>query len=162
MIFEDPPVDTSQTMSKKDLNNFFGLLYDEYYEGRNPNVSTFDNSDAPDTLGDTSSKIIIVDVDEAPQLDGNEFINPFSTPSSDEAESSSRKLDPLKMHTFYQPLPYEHQWTKAHPLEQILKDPSKAVMTRSKLFTNADMCVYALTVSLVEPSNIKEAMVDHG
>ncbi|GJV31642.1 retrovirus-related pol polyprotein from transposon TNT 1-94 [Tanacetum coccineum] len=65
------------------------------------------------------------------------------------------------MHTFYQPLPFEHQWTKAHPLEQILGDPSNPVMMRSKLPIDAEMCVYALTVSLVRPSNIKEEMADH-
>ncbi|GJV20975.1 gag-pol polyprotein [Tanacetum coccineum] len=65
------------------------------------------------------------------------------------------------MHTFYQPLHFEHQWTKAHPLEQILGDPSKSIMTRRKLSNDAEMYVYALTLSLVEPSNIKEAMADH-
>ncbi|GJS96394.1 hypothetical protein Tco_0803362 [Tanacetum coccineum] len=52
-------------------------------------------------------------------------------------------------------------WTKAHPLEQILGDLSKPIMTRSKLSNDVEMCVYALNVSLVEPSNIKEAMAYH-
>ncbi|GKG17001.1 hypothetical protein Tco_0361958, partial [Tanacetum coccineum] len=51
------------------------------------------------------------------ELDGNEFINPFSTLVSNKAESSSRNLDPPNMHMFYQPFSFEHQWTKAHPLE---------------------------------------------
>ncbi|GJW05927.1 hypothetical protein Tco_1568350 [Tanacetum coccineum] len=94
------------------------------------------------------------------ELDENAFINPFSTSVSDEAESSSRNLDPSNIHTFYQPLIFEHQWTKVHSLEQILGVPSKPVMTRSKLSTDAKMCIYALTVSLVEPNNIKKAMAD--
>ncbi|GKA05056.1 hypothetical protein Tco_0684176, partial [Tanacetum coccineum] len=52
-------------------------------------------------------------------------------------------------------------WTKAHPLEQILGDPSKPIMTRSKLSNDVEMCVYDLNVRLVEPSNIKEAMAYH-
>ncbi|GJS98293.1 retrovirus-related pol polyprotein from transposon TNT 1-94 [Tanacetum coccineum] len=34
-------------------------------------------------------------------------------------------------------------------------------MTRNQLQTNAEVCMYALTVSTVEPKNIKEAMLDH-
>ncbi|GJY64110.1 copia protein [Tanacetum coccineum] len=129
-VFEDPSVEPSKTSSKEDLDDLFGPLYDEYYKGINPNVSTSDNSDAPDTPNDTSSSTtIIVDVDEAPHI------------------SSLRNLDPSNMHTFYQPLSYEHQWTKAHPLEQILGDPSKPVMMRSKLSTDVEMCAYALTLS---------------
>ncbi|GKC61868.1 retrovirus-related pol polyprotein from transposon TNT 1-94 [Tanacetum coccineum] len=33
-------------------------------------------------------------------------------------------------------------------------------MTRNRLQTNAEVCVYALTVSTIEPKNIKEAMLD--
>ncbi|GJX63543.1 retrovirus-related pol polyprotein from transposon TNT 1-94 [Tanacetum coccineum] len=34
-------------------------------------------------------------------------------------------------------------------------------MTRRRLYTDAKMCMYALTVSTIEPKNIKEAMLDH-
>nr|GFB70936.1 retrovirus-related Pol polyprotein from transposon TNT 1-94 [Tanacetum cinerariifolium] len=34
------------------------------------------------------------------------------------ASSSQQNVDPWNMHTFYQPYPYEFQWTKDHPLEQ--------------------------------------------
>ncbi|GJY51945.1 hypothetical protein Tco_0442792 [Tanacetum coccineum] len=34
-------------------------------------------------------------------------------------------------------------------------------MTRSRLQTDDEMCMYALTVSTTEPKNIKEAMLDH-
>ncbi|GKA16654.1 putative reverse transcriptase domain-containing protein [Tanacetum coccineum] len=54
-------------------------------------------------------------------LDGNTFVNPFAPPSTSAAEStSSQYVDPSNMHTFYQPYPYEYQWTKDHPLEQVL------------------------------------------
>ncbi|GKC87900.1 hypothetical protein Tco_1148549 [Tanacetum coccineum] len=43
-------------------------------------------------------------------LDGNTFVNPFAPPSTSAAESSSSQyVDPLNMHTFYQPYPYEYQ-----------------------------------------------------
>ncbi|GJT46985.1 hypothetical protein Tco_0955700 [Tanacetum coccineum] len=43
MIFEDPSADAYQIPSKEDFDDLFGPLYEEYFEGRNPNVSTSDN-----------------------------------------------------------------------------------------------------------------------
>ncbi|GJU70520.1 retrovirus-related pol polyprotein from transposon TNT 1-94 [Tanacetum coccineum] len=34
-------------------------------------------------------------------------------------------------------------------------------MIRKRLQTDAEVCMYALTVSTIEPKNIKEAMLDH-
>nr|GEV06732.1 hypothetical protein [Tanacetum cinerariifolium] len=52
-------------------------------------------------------------------FNANSFVNPFATPSTSDAESSSsQNVDPSNMHTFYQPYPHEFQWTKDHPLEQ--------------------------------------------
>ncbi|GKF87395.1 retrovirus-related pol polyprotein from transposon TNT 1-94 [Tanacetum coccineum] len=34
-------------------------------------------------------------------------------------------------------------------------------MTRKRLQTDAEVCMYALTVSTIEPKNIKEAILDH-
>ncbi|GKA30773.1 retrovirus-related pol polyprotein from transposon TNT 1-94 [Tanacetum coccineum] len=65
------------------------------------------------------------------------------------------------MHEFHQVQPSTHIWTKAHPFEQVIGDPSKPVMTRKRLHTDSELCMYALTVSTFEPKNIKEAMSDH-
>nr|GEZ20659.1 retrovirus-related Pol polyprotein from transposon TNT 1-94 [Tanacetum cinerariifolium] len=41
-------------------------------------------------------------------FDANTFVNPFATPSTSAAESSSLQyVDPSNMHTFYQPYPHE-------------------------------------------------------
>nr|GEZ47730.1 Gag-Pol polyprotein [Tanacetum cinerariifolium] len=59
-------------------------------------------------------------------FDGNTFVNPFANPSTSAAESSSsHNVDPLNMHTFYQPYPHKFQWTKDHPLEQVIGEPSR-------------------------------------
>ncbi|GKE80332.1 retrovirus-related pol polyprotein from transposon TNT 1-94 [Tanacetum coccineum] len=50
--------------------------------------------------------------------------------------------------------------TKDHPLEQVIGEPSRPVLTRNQLRTDGDMCMYALTVSTMEPSNVKEAIKD--
>nr|GEU54117.1 retrovirus-related Pol polyprotein from transposon TNT 1-94 [Tanacetum cinerariifolium] len=47
-----------------------------------------------------------------------------------------------------------------HPLEQVIREPSRPVLTRNQLRSDGDMCMYALTVSTMEPNNVKEAMTD--
>nr|GFA74495.1 Gag-Pol polyprotein [Tanacetum cinerariifolium] len=51
-------------------------------------------------------------------------------------------------------------WTKDHPLEQVIGEPSRPVLKRNQLRSDGDMCLYALTVSTMEPKNVKEAMTD--
>ncbi|GJX57349.1 retrovirus-related pol polyprotein from transposon TNT 1-94 [Tanacetum coccineum] len=66
--------------------------------------------------------------------DDNTFVNPFATPSISAAESSSLQyVDPSNMHTFYQLYPHKYQWTKDHPLEQVIGEPSQLVLTRNQL-----------------------------
>nr|GFC16703.1 Gag-Pol polyprotein [Tanacetum cinerariifolium] len=117
---------------------------------------------------------IHVNFDELPQMESNHnSSDPVPTcqsmasdqNSSDPApeyqrETSSRHVDSLNMHTFYQRYPSKHRWIKDHPLEQVIGNPSQSVRTRRQLESNAEMCMFALTVSRTEPKNIKEAMAD--
>nr|GFB30292.1 retrovirus-related Pol polyprotein from transposon TNT 1-94 [Tanacetum cinerariifolium] len=56
--------------------------------------------------------------------------------------------------------PAQEPQTKDHPLEQVIGEPSRPVLTRNQLRSDGDMCIYALTVSTMEPKNVKEAMTD--
>nr|GEW30587.1 hypothetical protein [Tanacetum cinerariifolium] len=91
-------------------------------------------------------------------LNDDNFVILFGTPSTKSIKSSSYLIDNSNMHTFYQNYPSEYKWKKDHILEQVIGDPSKQYMTRKQLNTNLEMCVYALTVSTLEPNNIKESM----
>nr|GFB22027.1 hypothetical protein [Tanacetum cinerariifolium] len=55
-----------------------------------------------------------------------------------------------------------HRYKKLlnHPLEQVHGNPSRPVQTRRQLATDPEICIFALTVSIAEPKNIKEAMAD--
>nr|GEW43252.1 retrovirus-related Pol polyprotein from transposon TNT 1-94 [Tanacetum cinerariifolium] len=88
------------------------------------------------------------------------FVNPFGTPSTESAVSSTQYVDPSNMHTFYQPCPYDYQWTKDHPLEQVIGEPSRPVLKINQQKTDGDMCIYTLTVSIMEVKTIKEALTD--
>nr|GEZ57380.1 retrovirus-related Pol polyprotein from transposon TNT 1-94 [Tanacetum cinerariifolium] len=97
---------------------------------------------------------------ENDQVADDEFINIFCTPIQDQGETSSRHVDSSNMHTFYQRYPSEHRWTKDHPLEQVIGNPSQSVRTRRQLESDVEMCMFALNVSRNEPKNIKEARAD--
>nr|GFA73034.1 hypothetical protein [Tanacetum cinerariifolium] len=62
---------------------------------------------------------------ENDQVADDEFINIFSTPVQVQGETSSRHVDSSNMHTFYQRFSSEHRWTKDHPLEQVIGNPSQ-------------------------------------
>nr|GEY28309.1 putative ribonuclease H-like domain-containing protein [Tanacetum cinerariifolium] len=94
------------------------------------------------------------------EFEGDLFVNPFGTPSTEYVVSSTQYMDPSNMHTFYQPYPHNYQWTKDHPLKQVISEPSRPVLTRNQLKTDGDMCIYALTVSILKQNTIKEALTD--
>nr|GEV29075.1 integrase, catalytic region, zinc finger, CCHC-type, peptidase aspartic, catalytic [Tanacetum cinerariifolium] len=94
------------------------------------------------------------------ELNADEFINAFSTPVQDQGETSNCHVDSSNMHTFYQRYSSEHRWTKDHPLEQVIGNPSQSVRTRRQLESDAEMCMFTLTVSRTEPKNIKDAMAN--
>ncbi|GJY56895.1 retrovirus-related pol polyprotein from transposon TNT 1-94 [Tanacetum coccineum] len=94
------------------------------------------------------------------QVDDDEFVNIFSTPVQERGETSSRHVDSSNMHTFYQHHPSGQHWTKDHPLEQVIGNPSQSIRTIRQLEIDGEMCTFALTVSQTKPKNIKEAMAN--
>ncbi|GKA05030.1 retrovirus-related pol polyprotein from transposon TNT 1-94 [Tanacetum coccineum] len=99
--------------------------------------------------------------EDVANFDGNMFHNAPQTPEFEVAESSSTYQDPSNMHQFHQQHRSTDRWTKNHPIEQVIGDPLKPVMTRKRLQSDAEFCMYVLTVNTIEPKNIKEAMLDH-
>nr|GEU65409.1 ribonuclease H-like domain-containing protein [Tanacetum cinerariifolium] len=77
--------------------------------------------------------------DKNAQVENDEFINIFCTLVQDRGETLSRHVDSSNMHTFYQHHPSEHRWTKDHPLEQVIGNPSQSVRTRRQLESDGEM-----------------------
>nr|GEV06577.1 retrovirus-related Pol polyprotein from transposon TNT 1-94 [Tanacetum cinerariifolium] len=86
---------------------------------------------------------------ENAQVEEDEFINIFSTQVQERGETSSRHVDSSNMHTLYQRHPSEHRWTKDHPLEQVIGNPSQSIRTKCQLETNGEICMFALTENIV-------------
>ncbi|GJX01120.1 hypothetical protein Tco_0185033 [Tanacetum coccineum] len=85
---EDSLAESNQTPLKEDLDDLFGLLYEEYYEVSKPEVST--NSAEPTTFNNEntpSSLKIIVDDNEAPPIVSTfeESTSPISNHIADES-----------------------------------------------------------------------------
>ncbi|GKB85525.1 retrovirus-related pol polyprotein from transposon TNT 1-94 [Tanacetum coccineum] len=109
-------------------------------------------------LNEVADEFIQEDVAD---FDGNVFYNPPQTHVFKVAESSSTYQDPSNMHEFHQKHRSSDKWTKNHPIKKVIDDPSKPLMTRKHLQTDAEVCMYAPRVNTIEPKNIKEAMLDH-
>ncbi|GJZ67196.1 pentatricopeptide repeat-containing protein [Tanacetum coccineum] len=65
--------------------------------------------------------------EDVARLNGNTIMHSFEIPEFEEAESSSNYQDPSNMHKFHQQHHYTDDWTKMHPIEQVIGDPSKPV-----------------------------------
>ncbi|GJR17954.1 retrovirus-related pol polyprotein from transposon TNT 1-94 [Tanacetum coccineum] len=185
---EASSTESMNTPSKEYLDNLFGPMYDEYFEKKSldmpinfaaQQVHNQEDSSLTSSIGieaheappivttseEQTSLISLTVADEfyqedSTELDGNTLLTLYDALDFSKAESLTN-LDPSNMHEFHQVQPSTHIWTKAHPLEQVIGDPSKPVMTRHRLQTNLEVCMYALIVSTIEPKNIKESMSDH-
>ncbi|GKC46364.1 retrovirus-related pol polyprotein from transposon TNT 1-94 [Tanacetum coccineum] len=82
---------------------------------------------------------------EYAQVDEDGFINIFSTPVQEQGETSSRYVNSSNMHTLYQQHPSKHRWTKDHPLEQVIRNPSQSIRIRRQLEADGEMCMFTLT-----------------
>nr|GFA68098.1 hypothetical protein [Tanacetum cinerariifolium] len=143
-----PQADRTITTSNE-LDLLFSLMFDELLNGSSKVVyksSAVSAADAPNQHQQYTTPLII-HTTPAPTL-------------QDQGETSSCHVDSSNMHTFYQRYPSKQRWTKDHPLEQVIRNPLQSVRTRRQLKSDAEMCMFALTVSQTEPKNIKEAMAD--
>ncbi|GJU94935.1 retrovirus-related pol polyprotein from transposon TNT 1-94 [Tanacetum coccineum] len=119
--FEDSPVKTSIDIREHEAP---------------PIVTTSEEQTSPISL----TKADEFYQEDSAEFDGNTLLTPYDAPDFSEAESSTA-LDPSNMHEFHQVQPSTRIWTKAHPLEQVIGDPSKPVMTRQRLQTDSEVCI---------------------
>ncbi|GKE58764.1 retrovirus-related pol polyprotein from transposon TNT 1-94, partial [Tanacetum coccineum] len=92
-------------------------------------------------------------------VDHHPFINVFALEPSSEA-SSSRDLSLAKSPYVSQTIHHLGKWSKDHPLDNIIGNPSRPVSTRKQLATDALWCLYNSVLSKVEPKNFKSAITE--
>nr|GEW13439.1 hypothetical protein [Tanacetum cinerariifolium] len=90
-------------------------------------------------------------------VDNNPFINVFAPKPGSDA-SSSGDVSSTESTYVSQTLHYLSKWSKDHPLDNVIGNPSRPVSTRKQLTTDALWSLYNSVLSKVEPKNFKSAI----
>ncbi|GKE33399.1 integrase, catalytic region, zinc finger, CCHC-type containing protein [Tanacetum coccineum] len=150
--------------TKDDWDLLFQPMFDEYFKpppsGDHPipQVATKE----PDVLTGTPSSTIIDQ--DAPSTSTLQTIPESQThvipPCVEEEYHDIEIVVPNNVHSVNQPQEHIGKWTKDHPLENIIGDPSRPVSTRLQLHTKALFCYYDAFHSSVEPKSYKDALTE--
>ncbi|GJU50470.1 retrovirus-related pol polyprotein from transposon TNT 1-94 [Tanacetum coccineum] len=92
-------------------------------------------------------------------VDNHPFINVFAPEPSSEA-SSSGDLSSAESPYVSQTLHHIRKWSKDHPLDNIIGNPSRPVSTRKQVTTDALWCLYNSVLSKVKPKNFKSTITE--
>ncbi|GJR94057.1 retrovirus-related pol polyprotein from transposon TNT 1-94 [Tanacetum coccineum] len=76
------------------------------------------------------------------------------------AQSSSGNVNTAEPHQLNYPPDHIRRWTKDHPLDNIVGNPSRPVSTRKQLASDALWCCFHTELSKVEPKNFKMAVIE--
>ncbi|GKD38884.1 hypothetical protein Tco_1259091 [Tanacetum coccineum] len=106
--------------------------------------STIIDLDAPSTSHSSSSL----------KVDNNPFHNTFAPKPSSE-ESSSRDVSSANSNQVIQPHDHLRKWSKDHPMDNIIGNPSRLVSTCKQLAIDALWCLYNFILLKVEPKNFQ-------
>ncbi|GJS54717.1 retrovirus-related pol polyprotein from transposon TNT 1-94 [Tanacetum coccineum] len=120
------------TPSKEDLDNLFGPMFEEYYEQKSSDTPIYSAAQPTQVHEDSpSTSLIIVDTLEAPPVvtTSDEQTSPISLIEAGEFDQE----DIVDFDGNAQFVPYN---PPNHPLDQVIGDPSKPVMTRQRLHTD--------------------------
>ncbi|GKA11282.1 hypothetical protein Tco_0690715 [Tanacetum coccineum] len=92
----------------------------------------------------------------------DQYAPSISIPSTQEEEhsliiSQGSSSNVRSIHTPFESL---GRWTKDHPIENLIGDPSRSVSTRKQLHIDAMWCYFDVFLTSVEPKNFKQAMTE--
>ncbi|GJT06453.1 retrovirus-related pol polyprotein from transposon TNT 1-94 [Tanacetum coccineum] len=138
----------------------------------NTSVSTMIAQDAPSTSHSLSSSQVHPPVfpqgvaagptikdTSITQADLHPSVNPVAgEPGS--AQSTSGDVSLAEPNQVNQPPDHLRKWTKDHPLDNIVGNPSRPVSTRKQLASDALWCCFHTELSKVEPKNFKMAVIE--
>nr|GFA33543.1 hypothetical protein [Tanacetum cinerariifolium] len=131
---------TTQQPSEGKLDLLFEAMYDDYIGGQpSATARTVPPTQEHQVRQTSTASTSIADTTPIPTNSSSLATNILIT-SQDVEEINPNAMD--------------------HPLEQVIGEPSRPVLTRNQLRSDGDMCMYALSVSTMEPNNVKEAMTD--
>ncbi|CAH9122363.1 unnamed protein product [Cuscuta epithymum] len=117
---------------------------------------TSDHEDTEDHGTTATQATSPAQVSEIPAQTGTA---PESTPAHSTPQQITSTTFEDSDHSIITPIPLTHErkWTKAHPAEQIIGDPSRGVCTRT---ATANECLFSCFISQSEPTKVSEALAD--
>ncbi|GJR32178.1 retrovirus-related pol polyprotein from transposon TNT 1-94 [Tanacetum coccineum] len=133
-------------------------------------LSTTIAQDAPSTSASSSTSGIHLPVQHqeiAEEPIQEEIIHDVLHPSHNlvtgdpgSAQSSSGNVNAAEPNQVNYPPDHLRRWTKDHPLDNIVGNPSRPVSTRKQLASDALWCCFHTELSKVEPKNFKMAVIE--
>ncbi|GJS28798.1 putative ribonuclease H-like domain-containing protein [Tanacetum coccineum] len=135
-------------------------------------LSTTIAQDAPSTSASSSTSDIHLPVQhqeiaEEPIHEDTPIIHDVLHPSHNlvtgdlgSAQSSSGNVNSAEPNQVNYPPDHLRRWTKDHPLDNIVGNPSRPVSTRKQLASDALWCCFHTELSKVEPKNFKMAVIE--
>ncbi|GKB24887.1 reverse transcriptase domain-containing protein [Tanacetum coccineum] len=129
-----------------------------------PSSTTIDQ-DAPSsstsqTTQETPPPVIPLGVEEADHdievahMDNNPYVD-FLIPEPSSEESSTQVVIPNNVHSINQPPEHINKWTKDHPIDNVIGNPSRPVSTQHQIQDEALFCYFDAFLSSVEPKSYK-------
>ncbi|GKE04644.1 retrovirus-related pol polyprotein from transposon TNT 1-94, partial [Tanacetum coccineum] len=160
-----PSTITTQKPTEGELDLLFEAMYDDYIGGHQSFAPrTAPAALAPQVLQTPTATTTTTDTAPTPTNSSSQATNfPITLQDVDKFET--------QQHVQHQPATItdnvpntmfdENTFVNLFATPStMIEEPSRPILTRNQLRSDGDMCMYALTVSSVEPKNVKEAMTD--
>ncbi|GJV95147.1 retrovirus-related pol polyprotein from transposon TNT 1-94 [Tanacetum coccineum] len=130
-------------------------------------LSTTIAQDAPSTSASSSTSDSHLPVQHQEIPEDTPIIHDVPHPSNNlvtgdpgSAQSSSGNVNAAEPIQVNYPPDHIRRWTKDHPLDNIVGNPSRPVSTRKQLASDALWCCFHTELSKVEPKNFKMAVIE--
>ncbi|GKD95245.1 hypothetical protein Tco_1375082, partial [Tanacetum coccineum] len=134
-----------------------------------PSSTTIDQ-DAPSTSNSQTppeipSPLIPLGVEESnhdikvAHMNNNPFVE-FLIPEPSFEESSTQVVIPNHVNSINQPPEHINKWTKDHPIDNVISDPSRPVSTRQQLQDETLFYYFDAFLYFVEPKSYKDALTE--
>nr|GEW76171.1 hypothetical protein [Tanacetum cinerariifolium] len=137
-----PSTITTQQPTECELDLLFEAMYDDYIGDTTPTPT---NSSSQATIFPNSSQ----------DVDGLNSQQQQAQQQGNQAPIQPKTVADNVLNAMFDANTFVNPFTTPST-----REPSRPVLTRNQLRSDGDMCMYVLTVSTIEPRNVKEAMTD--
>ncbi|KAJ9566395.1 hypothetical protein OSB04_002361 [Centaurea solstitialis] len=155
VVFTDASSSTTSSIdppaTSNELDSLFEYFYDDLY-GTNQTSSSNAVMDSlhPDITVDSHVQ------SSSHEVGDNDSIPEGHKPLTTHPTSTNNLLEPSSVND-QTPLPHIAKWTKAHPIDLIIGDPTSGVQTRT---ATANECNFSVFLSNIEPTRVSDALQD--